>query len=62
VSEFNNLRSLAGRELWEKILLDVEATKSAVVQIRENRDVVAAEIGYDAAFLSQCAKYRKQTQ
>ena len=60
VAAFNKLRDIAGRELWEKILLEANEATRSMVMVRDNHDSAVAELGYEKAFSNQCRNVSKE--
>jgi hypothetical protein len=56
VAAFNELRDVAGAELWEKIVLEANEARESMVIARENYDSIVAQFGYETLFANQCKK------
>lgn len=54
VAAFNQLRDIAGPEVWEKIALDASQAARSITIVQEDYESIAAELGYETAFSNQC--------
>jgi hypothetical protein len=54
VAAFNELREVAGVELWKRIVLDADEARKSMTIVRTNFDSAVAEFGYETLFANQC--------